>query len=81
MQVDFDFAPTGVAMFGQPGYQRLIVLLRRVEVGMNERATFRVTEDSEQSRVLAAPALEAALLFRVRSACRMPCPGTIDGSK
>ena len=67
VQVNLDFAPSGPAMLGQSGDKRLVVLLRGIEVGMNERAPFRIAVGSEPGGVFAAPAFQSAFLFSVRS--------------
>src|SRR4029077_15729576 len=45
-----------------------VVLLRRIEIRVNERISFGIAVASEALRVFAAPPLQAALLFQVRSA-------------
>ena len=63
VQLDFDLAPTCMAMFCQAIQQNRVVLLRRIEVSVDEWPAVVVSPWIDYGRVCTAPVLQSPLLF------------------
>src|SRR5271168_3304293 len=68
MQMYLSLAPTRVAMLRDHFEQALVILLCRIKVGMQERATVMVAPAVYGFWIFAAPPLHAPFLLRARNA-------------
>src|SRR5208282_3731809 len=68
VQMDLDFSPAGMAMLGEHLDQPLVVLLGRVEVGVDKRTAIVVSPAVDDFGIFARPPLQPAFLLRTRGA-------------
>ena len=63
VQVNFNFAPAGVAVFREAIDQRLVVVFRGIKIGMAQRLPFVVPPRANCRGILATPFFQAPFLF------------------
>ena len=68
VEMDFDFAPASVAMVGKHIEQAFVILLRGIEIGVNQRLAIVVSPSVDYFRIFARPPFQTAFLFWPRSA-------------
>jgi hypothetical protein len=69
MQLDFDFSPAAMTVFGKALNQPSIVLLGGIKISMNKRPPLMVAPQIDRARILRAPLFYPALLLKVGCAC------------
>jgi hypothetical protein len=68
MQVDLNFSPARVTVFGKHLEQSLIVLFSGIEVGVDEGPSIMIAPAVDHFGIFAHPPFQAALLLRERDA-------------
>jgi hypothetical protein len=63
VQMDFDFTPSGTAMISQSFDQSLVVLFRRIKIGVAKWMPITVTPLIRQLRVFLTPVFNSSFLF------------------
>jgi hypothetical protein len=63
VQMDFDFAPSGTAMIGQSFDQSLVVLFRRIKIGVAKWMPITVTPFIRHIRVFLTPVFNSSFLI------------------
>jgi hypothetical protein len=63
VEMNLDLTPSGVAVFRKALYQRLVVLLGRIEIGMAEGLAVGIPPSIYHTWILLAPPFEPSLLL------------------
>ena len=63
VQMDFDFAPSGMAMISQSFDESLVVLFRWIKIGVAKQMPITVTPPFRHPRVFLTPVFNSSFLF------------------
>jgi hypothetical protein len=63
VQMDLDLSPTCMAVFAKLLHQTTVILFRGIKVSVNEGTAIAIAPRVGQPRILAAPEVNAPLLF------------------